>query len=342
MLRLTSRITIGEFQFNNCVDVKIKSSWNELTDTCTLTIPRKVKWTQQDLVAGDQPALALGDAVTIELGYNFQYSTYFQGVVTAISAQTPVEIECQDVMWLMKQVTHNKAYGKNTKLNTIIADLQSTYNKSDIYKKYKIPVEFIPYGNIETATTTDDGKQTQIGELRCNNVTIAFILDTLKGKLGLPSFAREGKIYTGLAYYANQRSDVERIFNYNIISDSLEYKRSEDTKIKLVVKNNDKDRNIATVEVGDADGATRTLFVSGLSESEMRKVGLKELEKYKYTGWFGSFETFGDVFIKHGDVVNIIDNVITDRNGKYYVKSVETTFGVNGFRNNVELDKKAL
>ncbi len=328
MLRLTSRITLGQYTFNNCVEIEIESSWNQLTDTCTITIPRKVKWEGKDLAAGNNPAISVGDPVKIELGYNFQYSTYFEGYVTSISVKTPVTIECQDAFWFLKQCSGSFTLGKNSTLKNVIDEVKKIYNASQIKSKYGVDLLFTP---------TD----TTIGSFRADRVSMAFVLSSLKDKLGIVSFSRDNTIYSGLAYYDNQSSQVQRIFNYNIISDTLEYRKAEDIKIKLVVKSVDK-KNLAPVEVGDSDGDTRTYYVAGMtSQAQMREVGERELPRYKYTGWFGSFTTFGDVFIKHGDVVELVDKIIADRNGKFLVKKVTTIFGVNGFRNTVELDRQA-
>lgn len=329
MLRLTSKISIGNYSFTNCVEVEISSSWNQLTDTCTITIPRKVKWEGKDLAAGNNPAISVGDAVKVDLGYNFQNTTYFQGYVTAISVRTPVTIECQDAFWFLKQCSGSFSLGKGTTVLDIIGQVKKIYNASNIKKQYGVGITFTPLAN------------TTVGTFRADRVSMAFVLSSLKDKLGIISFTRNNTIYTGLAYYDNQRNVVQRIFNYNIISDSLEYKKASDIKIKLVVKSVD-NKNLKPVEVGDADGDTRTYYVAGMtSQAQMKAVGERELPRYKYTGWFGSFTTFGDEFIKHGDVIDMVDNVIKDRNGKFLVKKVTTKFGINGFRNEVEMDKQA-
>lgn len=329
MLRLTSKISIGQYTFNNVNDVNIESSWNQLTDTCTLTIPRKVKWEGKDLAAGNNPAISVGDVVKIELGYNFQYSTYFEGYVTSISVKTPVTIECQDAFWFLKQCSGSFTLGKGSTLTNVLDEVKKIYNASNIKKQYGVNLIFTPLAN------------TVIGSFRADRVSMAFVLSSLKDKLGIISFSRNNVLYSGLAYYDNQRSIVQRIFNYNIISDSLEYRKATDIKIKLVVKSVD-NKNLKAVEVGDVDGDTRTYYVAGMTtQAQMKDVGERELPRYKYTGWFGSFVTFGDVFIKHGDIIDLVDNVIADRNGKFLVKKVTTKFGVGGFRNEIELDKAA-
>lgn len=329
MLRLTSRITIGDYTFNNCVEVEINSGWEDMTDTCTITIPRKVKWIDKDLSTGTESALNVGDPVTVELGYDFNYSTYFKGYITAIGAKTPVTIECQDAFWFLKQASGKFTLGKGTTLQQLLDKVEDVYLASSVYSKYGVNITFNAYAN------------TEIGSVRADNVSMAFVLSSIQKKMGIVSFMREGTIlYSGLAYYEDQRNEVNRQFDWNIIDDSLEQKNAADTKIKLTVKAID-NKNLAPVDVGDAEGDAVTFLVSGVtSQSQMRERGEAELPKYKFDGWIGSFTTFGDEYIKHGDVINLTDKVIKDRNGKFFVKKVNTRFGTEGFRNTIELHKK--
>lgn len=344
MLRLTSKITIGEYQFNNCVEVEIHSSWEDMTDRCTITIPRKVRWTGKDLAAGNNPALKVGDPVKIELGYDFNYATYFQGYVTGIGAKTPVTIECQDAFWYLKRVNSGKVQigtaavslgrkkgftlGKGTTIKQLLSVIEDIYLSSDVYQKEKAKINFIPYG-------TD----IQVGSIRADNVSLAFVFEGIK-KMGIVTFMRGNNLYCGLAYYPDQQNTINRQFDYNIIEDDLIQKRAEDNKIKMVVKAID-NPNLKSIEVGDADGATVTYLVTGVTtQDQMKAQGEREISKYKYDGWHGSFTTFGDEFIKHGDAINLTDKIIADRNGKFLVKKVHTTFGINGFRNKVTLHKK--
>ena len=52
----------------------------------------------------------------------------------------------------------------------------------------------------------------------------------------------------------------------------------------------------------------------------------------------GKFKTFGLPFVKHGDYVDIIDPVLPERNGRYVVKGVGYEGGINGLRQEIELD----
>jgi hypothetical protein len=73
---------------------------------------------------------------------------------------------------------------------------------------------------------------------------------------------------------------------------------------------------------------------------QLGEYGIETLKKYYYTGFKGSFTTFGYPFIKWNDNVNIEDTAFADRNGQYKVKSVERTFDGSGIRQEIEIDFK--
>ena len=90
-------------------------------------------------------------------------------------------------------------------------------------------------------------------------------------------------------------------------------------------------------------GERRTLFFPGATSiQQLADLAADELRKYYYTGFKGKFTTFGLPFVRMGDNVNIIDNILPERNGLYKVKSVAYSGGVNGLRQVVELDYKIL
>lgn len=67
--------------------------------------------------------------------------------------------------------------------------------------------------------------------------------------------------------------------------------------------------------------------------------GIEHLSKYFYTGFRGSFETFGFPFIRWNYNVNLIDPILSDRNGQYKVKKVIRAGG-EGISQKIFLDFK--
>ena len=58
------------------------------------------------------------------------------------------------------------------------------------------------------------------------------------------------------------------------------------------------------------------------SVNDLFNYGVEHLKKYFYTGFKGSFETIGFPFIRWNFNINLIDPILSDRNGQYKVKKV--------------------
>lgn len=72
----------------------------------------------------------------------------------------------------------------------------------------------------------------------------------------------------------------------------------------------------------------------------LKELAERELENFRYTGFRGSFTTFGEPFVNHGDKIELVDANIPDRNGLYIVEEVERTFGFNGYRQKIKIATK--
>jgi hypothetical protein len=74
--------------------------------------------------------------------------------------------------------------------------------------------------------------------------------------------------------------------------------------------------------------------------SDLVEFGKKQLEKYYYTGFRGSFKTFMFPFVNWGDNVNLLSTILTDRNGRYKVKKVVISGSMQGLHQEIHLDYK--
>jgi hypothetical protein len=92
--------------------------------------------------------------------------------------------------------------------------------------------------------------------------------------------------------------------------------------------------------VGSRDGEIRTFHFFNEPESKLKKLGEERLRRFHYTGYRGTFTTFGLPSVRHGDEAKIKDTKQPERDGGYLIKSVKKTFGVDGFRQEITLDLK--
>lgn len=314
MFRLTSSISIGNYSFRGVVGVEVTSSWDELTDMCTITIPRKLNWEGKAVATGADPLIRRGDSVEVSIGYDGDNESIFSGYVHQISAEIPTRIECQDPMWLLKQSTITQSY-KSVKLADLLAAILP---KGMSYQAFDV----------------------ELGPYRISQATPAQVLEDLKKTYFLKSWFRQGKLYCGFAYVpAIQSTHVIRM-ERNVVENQLEYVRKEDVKIKLKMISMQPDNSKIEYEAGDADGEQRTMYYYEKTLADLKAIADEEIERLRYEGYRGSLTTFGKPTVRHGDVIDLRSEAYPERDGEYLVREVRYSFGMGGYRQEITLDSK--
>jgi hypothetical protein len=396
MLRLASKVTITqltdwspygtpiqrnsvyEFRFVN--NITIESGWDQLTDTAKLIFPRnmyflneltgvKENWEGKNFYAGDTiPIIQRGDKIQIELGYTWfdglkdvtEMHTEFEGFVTRVFNKTPIEVDCEDYMWKLKQIkAPNKTYyEKDWSVETMLQDM---LKGTDIDFKVRNSIS------------------TKIGDFLSENETVAEVLARLRKDKHLNSYIRriekpDGSVKhelrcSGIVYYPEDQRDTENgaerlrewvfDFNKNIISDNLEYKLKEDVNLHIKAYSVNKNELTSTTKTGKTKktnkrlsvvvpdesihtgGETKTLYFYDVkTEAELKKLATERLNRIWFTGLRGSFETFGLPSVRHGDRIYCQSRTIKEKSGTYLCKKVVKTFGLNGYRQEPELDMR--
>jgi hypothetical protein len=308
-------MTIGNKFFRWATEISIQSSWKQFTDNVKIVIPKNIRSGGQPIVNGENSLFKRGDKVSIELGYFPNLTKVFDGYVSDIKINTPIELTCADAMFLLKNKSFSQTWKKVSlkQLLTFITDGTG-----------------IPF----------DCPDADLGSFRVVNVTAVQILDELKKTYFLDAFIQNGKLYVGRQYIAENEIIHEITIEQQVIENSLVWRDEKDIKIKLKAVSMMPDNTKIEVEVGDGDGETRTAHYYNLDKKTLTKIATNEINKFKFTGFRGGFETFGEPVIKHGDLIELKSLKIPERSGRYFVDSVETTFGMNGFRQKIELGRK--
>jgi hypothetical protein len=315
MLKLTCDTTIGSFNFAGVTEIEVNSSWENLTDTATITFPRLLKWQGRELATGPNPLLKRGDKVLVRIGYDGENTEVFRGVIRDITGEVPVKLICEDEMYLLKSGEKTLSY-KDTSTAEIVKDIVGGT---------------VPYKVVADVKT---------GPFRISKATPAKVLEYLREHYFVRAWMRAGTLYVGLAYVPELQRTSKIRFDRNIISHTLEYREKDSVKLSLKAVIVKPGNGSETVEIGDTDGEKRTFHYYNISISEAKKMLEKEIERLRYTGYRGSFVTFGKPDIRHGDVVKITDPIYPERSGSYLVKSVKINFGQTGYRQTCELETK--
>ena len=296
--------------FEKITSCEIVRDMDALTTTCTLVLPRKIQWQGES-----SNPIKRGDQVTVWLGYDDDLQLAFQGYVLQKGFKAPIEIKCEDEMFVLKQTPAVKKTYKNVTVENLLKDQNLNYTLKVL------------------------GEQ-NVGQYRVNVDNVAELLAHLKENSIKTFFRLEDEkpvLYCGVMFDHN--TGIRQVFEtgVNIISDSsLDEQNSEDVKIKLkVVSLQPDNKNKIKVEVGDNDGERRTIHCYGKNESEAKAWGEQELERLKRDGLTGSFTTFGHVLLDRLDIIGVKIN--GERKGKYQVQKNTITFGAGGFRQDITL-----
>lgn len=321
MFVLTSEIKIGQFTFRSISEVEIIKSIEELSDTATIKMPSKFIVRQNGEEKLVENALKVGDKVSIKLGYEEKYEgVEFTGFVVAIGSKIPLEIKCEDAMWLLRRKNITHAFNDKTPLKTI---LQKVVENTEIELSDKIP-------NVE------------VEKFIIRNANGTQVLQKLKEHLALSIYLDdEGKLYAGLEQLNNLHKEAIYDLNYNLVENNLEYKTAEQKRLRIKYTYMDSKNKKKSVEVGDKDGELRTFHTSIISdEKKMEQMAHAEMQKLKYDGFEGSVKSFLIPFSTNGMTAVIKDKEHPNREGKYFIKKVVTSFGSNGARREISISNK--
>lgn len=335
MLKVEVRVSVFKSNgdnvvFNSVNRVETEESYEDLTDTAVVTIPNKITNNGLNLFTGSNPIFKRGDRIKIEAGYDNFLRTIFEGYISKVSARLPVVLECEDMMFLLKQYTVSYP----SKKWEIERDAKGRFTK-----RPKITSEKITLKQLLDHIIEDDidyvlvDKDINLGQFRVTNATPAMVLDKLKSEYGLYSYFRDGKLHIGFANDASSTYEATyRMEQVVINANDLEYQLYDALKYKVRAVSMD-DNNVKTeITYGDEDGQQTDLHFYNLSEADLKKEAEKWLEKNKYTGFVGNLETFGEPYLMHGDRAKIISTKLPERNGTYLIKGVKRTVGMDGYR----------
>lgn len=318
LLKLCCKIMLGKFELTYVSEVSIDSDVENLTDTCSITLPRALYFEGEPL----RNHLKRGDAVKVELGYNDDLKTVFTGFIKSLKMNTPLVVECEDNMFVLKKVIVKPTHYAKVSIKKLLDDL-------------------LPEDIERSVLDFDLGEFTIKDETNLSKI-LEYIVSTYKIRF----FFKQGKFYATMPHTQVfvEGDSTQHIFEFqkNIISDSINYQYKDDINVTIVAKSIQRDNK--TIEVRVPEGGKseiRTFYYNNRSKAELQKLATDMLKFYAYDGLNGSFDAFGIPFVQVSDFVKLFDSKNAERNGQIYlVKSVKYNFGQNGYRQTIELSYK--
>lgn len=340
-------------EFDYCQEFHTEESYETLTNTATIIMPRKFNEYAETVFTGENPLFKRKDQVKIEAGYNTDRITLFEGYISKVGINVPVEIQCEDYMFVFKQYTFTYPDPKKIKTVQKVSKkgkpLKSTYTISEDIKLQALIDNIKHEGEyrdlLDDITIKLVDKDINLGQVRFNNITPAKAFEKLKDDYGLYTYFVGKVLYIGFANNAvdTQTRNIkleEVAINYN----SLEFQNEEDILIKVKCVSMLKDNTKLEGEFGDDSGELRTYHFYNIKDKDtLIEIAKKRAEALKYTGLKGNLLTFGAPYLRHGDIVKLSSTsaAVKGLDGKYLIKAVKRSFGVSiGYRQSLELGAK--
>lgn len=319
-LNLNSRLTVTNTEtsqsivFDHIAEADIKESVKVIGDTATVMIPRRYgKLKNKEVLQ----YIKTGYAVKLELGYNGEYHTEFNGYVREIGSGYPLKLYLDDAFYKLRKNSFNKSW-KSITLKQLLSEIASGY-------KIECP-------------------DVSLGAFQIDNAsTMATLQKLQQDPWGFCSFLKGDTLYCQFAYDVRGVGNIHTYnFSRNVKKSNLTFKRKEDFKIRVRAISYLSNGKKITVEVGDMEkeASVRTLSHRDKSESELREWALKELDRLVFNGFEGSVTGFGYPRVRAGDTLNIISPREPEQDGSYLVESVNVRYGNAYYERVCELSYK--
>lgn len=315
MFVMQSYIELGRFKFEHVASVESVSTWQQFTDTASVKFARSYRKETKPVRLDEQ--IKRGDTALVKLGYDNRLNTVLEGYIVGVKPNIPVEALLEDKMYELKTKAVQPKQFKNAALTDVLAHIG--------IDKYKLLGE------------TTIGKFSIEPDLK----NAAQVLERWKRETGQPAFYRNGILVIGKPYDPETATKHRLVFGRNIISHDLEYRKASEVFLKVTAISNNIDGTKTEVVIGDEQGEQRTLNAFNMTEKELRAFAENEISRLKYDGWRGKATIFGEPFIQHGDIVELVDEDNGEKNGNYYIDVVKRNFDTSGYKQEITIGSKA-
>jgi hypothetical protein len=282
----------------------------KVTATCLLKLPRRTVWYGEAGVP-----VKRGDRISVSLGYDGNLHEVFTGYIKRVGISTPVELECEDEMFVLKNTPAKKKTYSNADLASLLEEQVSG----------RVPVKVFSRQSFGQYTVNSDTVAQALGELSENGFTFFF---------------RDGVLYGGMVFdHSDAGAKQQRFFEGeggNIIdSSNLKWNSEDEVTLRIKASGTDKKGKKITVEVGDKEGELRSFFKYNTTKEELEAEAKKKLTEWKLSGLSGSFTTFGARPVWLFDRIRI--STVEYPEDAYTVVKNVITYDSGGYRQEIEI-----
>lgn len=310
------RITIGStLEFNVCQSIHIESSVQVLANNAKVELPRAFKNAVDQVgkvvdISGKSilDFMKRGDAIKIELGYDGDLETEFDGYITKIGAEMPLLLECEDEMFQLKKAPRVTKFIKSGKLIDIL--------------KAVIPSNY----------TIECNGDYSIGKWLIEDATPYNVLEELREKAGIRAyFKTPGVLSVGMIVDFKPQATYFYNFSENVRRGSqLKFEQKESKPLEVIVKSKQSNGKELKYTTGVKGGNTKTINMPGLTQEDIKVWGDQNYKSLSVDGFEGTLDGWCYPRTKPGDAAQLYRPYYKDRHqdGRYFIESV--TIDVNG------------
>jgi len=332
MFRLKSRIIItpqnegsrySQITYPFVTELSITSSFDDLTDTAEITLPKTLSQTEgKDFIFEEINA---GDRIDIELNYDEFKTSRFAGYVSEVTPSVPIKISCEDEMFVFKTFSLKGINYANATLKQVLDYVFSqAKSKSPLWRNqnYILASQDIDLGKFE------------IGE----GALPLKVFEELKKTYGLYTYCKDRVFYVGFQFSEAENDPIVIDAQNQVIEDNTEYNTDKFRQVLVKAKSINKNGSTLEATAGVEGGDTISkVFYNVTSLASLQAKADAELKAQTLEGLKGSFTTFLHPKIEHSQKVAYTDRKNPEKSGVYFVRSVTTSSGLGGGRQNVKL-----
>ena len=325
MKSINCKIKLGKYEFFQAESIEITSDRNSLGDSCSLQLPKQIRWGKRNLSLEHKDVLKIGTEVQVSLGYDDKLTEKFRGYITKVELDDIVSITCEDNVKLLKDSRFEDfSLDDKSSLNDFLGKVMPDSSL----------LGFLPPMPIS------------LGKMRVKANSAAEGLKMFKNKTGFQLFFRKNKL--DFATHLSRPNKTHVLHKEkNVASTNFEKIKAEDVNkvIELVIT--DDKNNGFKIPLGSKGGEVKKIeyHFSEFGPDNIKSAllstisGINHLINEQYDGAKGTITIFGSPDVEHGDAINYTDPEFPELNGEYWVSSVKTNFSQSGIRQELSLGR---
>ena len=305
-------IEIGDYKLGMVEKVEINRSVEQLADSAVVTLPGA----EYNVALDIEQKIHRGDRIVINLGYEeIGMVQEFEGYVQRIGSDNgAITLECEDELYLFRKALEDRQLS-----NVSLASLL------DIVVK-----------GVGGGFKVDCSYSWTYEKFVINNATGYDVLRKILEESGADIYIQEGVLHVH-APGEKIGNTIYYDFTQNVQDCDLTYRRTEDRRVRIIVKALLPDGKVKEKEYGTTGGDRVVVKCASSDDASMKLRGESEHKRLTFDGYDGNIVTWLVPYIKPGDKAVIYDKDYEYKNGSYYVRAVQTEFSADGGRRTVEL-----